>query len=153
MASREMVLSKLGAIYQDPVTIAEVPDLPRRDLITRDDVSSTSAVVFGTLVAIGSLGAALPIIASGGAVVAIAVAAVFGGTAATALAKVIKDRIVKRHDAASLEDDLWHGGLVVFVRPRDAERETLAMAIMRDCGARNVHVHEVRMKRFEAAPL
>jgi hypothetical protein len=54
MASRETVLSKLGAIYQDPVRVAEAPDLPRRDLIARDDVSSSSAVVFGTLVAIGS---------------------------------------------------------------------------------------------------
>jgi hypothetical protein len=27
------------------------------------------------------------------------------------------------------------------------------MAIMLDCGARNVNVHEVRMKRFEDAPL
>ena len=153
MASHEAVVRKLRAIYRDPVEVAEAPDLPRRDLVTRDDVSSVSAVVFGTLVSIGSLGAALPIIASGGALAAIIAAALTGGAAATAIGKVIRDRIVKGLDAATLENDLLHGGLVVFVRARDPEREELAMAIMRDCGARNVHVHEVKMKRFEDAPL
>jgi len=153
MASHEAVVWKLRAIYRDPVEVAEAPDLPRRDLVTRDDVSSVSAVVFGTLVSIGSLGAALPIIASGGALAAIVAAALTGGAAATAIGKVIRDRIVKGLDAATLENDLLHGGLVVFIRARDPEREELAMAIMRDCGARNVHVHEVKMKRFEDAPL
>ncbi len=153
MASHDAVVQKLRAIYRDPVEIAEAPDLPRRDLVTRDDVSSVSAVVFGTLVSVGALGAALPVIASGGALAAIVAAALTGGAAATAIGKVIRDRIVKGLDAATLENDLLHGGLVVFVRARDPEREEEAMAIMRDCGARNVHVHEVKMKRFEDAPL
>ena len=131
----------------------EAPDLPRRDLVTRDDVSSVSAVVFGTLVSVGAFGAALPVIASGGALAAIVAAALIGGAPATAIGKVIRDRIVKGLDAATLENDLLHGGLVVFVRARDPEREEKAMAIMRDSSATNVHVHEVKMKRFEDAPL
>jgi hypothetical protein len=153
MASHDAVVRKLRAVYRDPVEIAEAPGLPRRDLMTRDDVASVSAVVFGTLVSVGALGAAVPIIASGGALAAIAGAALTGGAAATAIGKVIRDRIVKGLDAATLENDLLHGGLVVFVRARDPEREGEAIAIMRDCGASNVHVHEVRMKRFEDAPL
>ena len=153
MASHDAVVSKLKAIYRDPVEIAEAPDLPRRDLVTRDDVSSVSAVVFGTLVSVGSLGAALAVIASGGALAAIVAAAATGGAAATAIGKVIRDRIVERLDAATLESDLLHGGLVVFVRARDSERQEKAMAIMRACGLRNVHVHEVKMNRFEDAPL
>lgn len=153
MASHDAVVQKLRAIYRDPVEVAEAPKLPRRDLVTRDDVSSVSAVVFGTLVSVGSLGLALPIIASGGALATIIAAAMTGGMGATIIGKVIRDRIVKGLDAASLENDLLHGGLVVFVRARDPEREEEAMAIMRDCGLRNVHVHEVKMKRFEDAPL
>ena len=109
--------------------------------------------MFGTLVSVGSLGVALPVIASGGALAAIVAAAMTGGIGATIIGKVIRDRIVKGLDAASLENDLLHGGLVVFVRARDPEREEEAMAIMRDCGVSNVHVHEVGMKRFEDAPL
>jgi hypothetical protein len=93
------------------------------------------------------------VIASGGALAAIVAAALTGGAAATAIGKVIRDRIVKGLDAATLENDLLHLGLVVFVRARDPEREEKAMAIMRDSSATNVHVHEVKMKRFEDAPL
>ena len=150
MASHDAVIRKLRAVYRDPVEIAEAPGLPRRDLVTRDDFSSVSAVVFGTLVS--ALGAALPVIAPGGALAAIVAAALTGGAAATAIGKVIRDRIVERLDTVRLENDLLHGGLVVFVRARSRARGR-GMAIMRDCGASNVHVHEVRMKRFEDAPL
>jgi hypothetical protein len=109
--------------------------------------------VFGTLVSVDALGAALPVIASGDALAAIVAAALTGGAAATAIGKVIRDRIVEGLDTATLENDLSRGGLVIFVRARDPAREEQAMAIMRDCGASNVHVHEVRMKRFEDAPL
>ena len=71
MASHDAVVRKLRAVYRDPVELAEAPGLPRRDLVTRDDVSSVSAVVFGTLVSVGALGAALPVIASGAALAAI----------------------------------------------------------------------------------
>ena len=40
MASHDAVVQKLRAIYHNAVEIAEAPDLPRRDLVTRDDVSS-----------------------------------------------------------------------------------------------------------------
>lgn len=123
MASHDAVVRKLRAVYRDPVEIAEAPGLPRRDLVTRDDVSSVSAVVFGTLVSVGALGAALPVIASGGALAAIVAAALTGGAAATAIGKVIRDRIVERLDAVSLENDLLHGGLVVFIRAREPESE------------------------------
>jgi hypothetical protein len=40
MASHDAVVRKLRAVYRDPVELAEAPGLPRRDLVTRDDVSS-----------------------------------------------------------------------------------------------------------------
>jgi hypothetical protein len=123
MASHDAVVRKLRAVYRDPVELAEAPGLPRRDLVTRDDVSSVSAVVFGTLVSVGALGAALPVIASGAALAAIFAAAPTGGAAATAIGKVIRDRIVERLDAVSLENDLLRGGLVVFIRAREPESE------------------------------
>jgi hypothetical protein len=54
---------------------------------------------------------------------------------------------VGREEAVQLENELSSGGLVVFVRVRSPQREAEALAIMRDCGARNVHVHEVELDR------
>src|SRR4029453_17717518 len=68
LASRGAILQKLHTRYLDPVAAAEAPDVPRRALVTRDDATTTTALVFGMLISIGSLGAALPVLASGGAV-------------------------------------------------------------------------------------
>jgi hypothetical protein len=108
---------------------------------------TTTAVVFGTLMAIGSLGAALPIIASGGAVAAAIAAAIAGGAAATGVAKLIADRVVGPGDAAQLERDLHEGGVVVFVRVAGPEAEARAMEAMREAGARNVRMHEVELTK------
>jgi hypothetical protein len=121
MASHDAVIRKLRAVYRDPVEIAEAPGLPRRDLVTRYDFSSVSAVVFGTLVS--ALGAALPVIAPGVAPGRHRRRGPDWRPGATAIGKAIRDRIVERLDAVRLENDLLHGGLVVFVRARDPERE------------------------------
>ena len=147
MASRDAVLKKLDATYIDPIAAADVPDVPRRDLITRDDVAVSSALVFGTLITIGTFGAALPIVASGGALAAAIASAAGGGVLAAGIAKVIRDHVIKRDDAINIEKELRQGGLVIFVRTRTPEEEAKAQEIMVRCRARNVHVHEIELKK------
>jgi hypothetical protein len=146
LASRDAVAKKLNAIYATPILAAENSAAPRRELIRPDDDVTSSALVFGTLMTIGTLGAVLPVVASGGAVATAIVAALAGGTAAAGIAKVLKDHLVDPQHAIDLENDLRIGGLVVFVRARTRERESKAQDVMRLCGARNVHVHEVELK-------
>lgn len=147
MGSFSAVFHKLKKVYRRPDEVADLPDVPRRSLVTRDDVFASTALVFGTLLTVGSFGAALPIVASGGALATAIAAAVGGGAAAGALARIIRDRVVNPRDAARLEDDLMSGGLVVFVRVDTAEEEAKALKIMRDVGADNVHVHEIDVGR------
>jgi len=154
LASRDTVMHKLNTIYALPILAAENPDAPRRELIRPDDEVTSSALVFGTLITIGTLGAAFPIVASGGAVATAVAAALAGGTAAAGVAKAIKDHLVNPRDAIDLEDDLRMGGLVVFVRARNREGEEKAQEVMRRCGAQHVHVHDVELKKtFEDVPL
>lgn len=153
MASQDTVFQKLHD-YVDPATAAEIPDVPRRELITRDDALTSSALVFGTLIAIGTLGAALPVVASGGALATAIAAAAGGGLVGTGIAKVIRDHIIDPDDAANLENELNMGGLIVFVRVRTPEAEATAQEIMLRSGARNVHVHEIELKKtLEDIPL
>ena len=147
MGSFPAVFHKLKKVYRRPDEVADLPGVPRRSLVTRDDVFASTALVFGTLLTVGSFGAALPIVASGGALAAAIAAAVGGGAAAGALAKIIRDRVVNPRDAARLEDDLMSGGLVVFVRVDTPNEEARALKIMRDVGADNVHVHEIEVDR------
>jgi hypothetical protein len=119
MASREAVLAKLPAIYGDPINLAEIPDLPRRELVTRDEGATVTGVVFGTLISLAALGAALPVVASGGALAAVLAATAAGGTIGAGIAKVVRRAILGGVGADTLERDIRSGGLVVFVRVRD----------------------------------
>jgi len=147
MASREAVRDKLGRVYAEPIQLAEVPDLPRRKIVTPDEEATITAVVFGTLVAVGALGVGLPVLASGGALAAAMAASAGGGLAGAAIAKGLRNILTKDADLDSLERDLRAGGLVIFVRVRNEEREKQAQAIMRRNGALNVHVHEVELRK------
>jgi hypothetical protein len=149
MASFPAVFEKLGRVYRRPEEVADLPQVPRRALVTRDDVVGSTALVFGALMTVGSFGAALPIVASGGALAAAIAAALGGGAAAGALAKIIRDRILNPRDARRLEDDLESGGLVVFVRVDTPEEEARALKILRDVGADSVHVHEIAVSAAE----
>jgi len=150
MASRDAILRKLKTMYRKPVEAAEIPGVPRRELVLPDDTVTTSALVFGTFITIGTLGAALPILATGGAVASAVGLGIAGGAAATGLAKIVRDRIVHRSEAVNLENELRLGGLVVFVRVRDPEEAEKALTILQECGATDVHVHEVELPKTAA---
>jgi hypothetical protein len=137
----------LGAYYSVPIAAAEHPDAPRHNLIRPDDETTTTALVFGTLMTIGTLGASLPIVASGGALAAAAAAALAGGATMAGLAHVIRSRLVSTGEGIDLEEELRMNGLVVMVRVHDLEREQMAQEVMRRCGALQVHVHEVELKK------
>jgi osmotically-inducible protein OsmY len=147
MGTFSAVFHKLKKVYRRPDEVADLPDIPRRSLVTRDDVFASTALVFGTLLTVGSFGAALPVVASGGALAAAIAAALGGGAAAGALARIIRDKVINPRDAARLEDDLMSGGLVVFVRVDTSAEEASALKIMREVGADNVHVHEIDVGR------
>ncbi|BCI72493.1 hypothetical protein SPKIRA_33230 [Sphingomonas paucimobilis] len=154
MASREAVLGKLPAIYADPISLAEIPDLPRRELVTRDEGTTVTGLVFGTLMPLAALGAALPVVASGGALAAVLAATAAGGAAGAGIARVVRKVILGGVGAEALERDIRGGGLVVFVRARDAAAEERAQEIMRKAGALNVHIHEIELnKRLDESPL
>lgn len=154
MASREAVLEKLPAIYVDPIPLAEIPDLPRRELVTRDEGTTVTGLVFGTLMSLAALGAALPVVASGGALAAVLAATAAGGAAGAGIARAVRKIILGGVGAEALERDLNGGGLVVFVRARDAAAEERAQEIMRRSGALNVHIHEIELnKRLDELPL
>lgn len=142
MGCREAILDKLHHYYVEPTLLAEVGDLPRRSLVTRDDATALTALTFGTLVAIGSLAAGAAVLASGGAVAAALAAAGGGAGLAGIVARGLKRRVMGEADPNALEEDLAMGGLIVFVEPADDEQAAEVEAIVRE-HARNVHIHEI----------
>ena len=154
MASQEMIARELKTAGADSVSAVDMPGVPRRNLVTPSDKETLNVGLFGTLVSLGSMGAALPIVASGGALAAAVAAAIAGGAAAGGIAELIRKSIAMRSDDVHLDDELRQGGLVIFVRASNPEHEFKALSVMRDCGADRVHVHEIDLpKRVQDIPL
>jgi hypothetical protein len=96
--------------------------------------------LIGVLVYVGATAAAGAIVVSGGTLAAIltamAVAGGAGGLIGTLLAKWVGD-----HHAHYLREQMDHGGLLLWVRTRNAEKEERATEILRKHSAGDVHVH------------
>ena len=73
------------------------------------------------------------------AIVAAAVIGGIGGGAIGAiLTKVMGDKY-KHH----IEEQVEKGGLLLWVRTPDVEKEQLALEILKACGGHHVHVHDI----------
>ena len=65
-------------------------------------------------------------------------AASIGGLIGAALA-----RYIGHEHAKHLDEHLQHGGLLLWVRTRDADRERQALEILRRHSAHDVHLHQI----------
>jgi hypothetical protein len=153
MASVDAVVEKLGGLYAPAKELADVPEVPRRAFLAREDVIIPMAAAGGILTYLGAIAGSLGVVASGGALAWAIAAAGVGGAMAGGLAALI-GRILGRERGRELEQQMAAGGLVLWVRVRSPEREERAQQILREHGAEAIRVHEMEVdKRFEDTPL
>ena len=114
LASEHAVEEKLGHRYQRVDALADDPAAPRAAYV------STEAI--GGALAAGIAAAAL----AGGA----------GGLIGSALASRVAE-----HHAHYLQEQIEHGGLLLWVRTSTSEKEARALAILRKSRGNHVHVH------------
>jgi hypothetical protein len=153
MASVETVREKLGAVYVAAEELPDIPRVPRRAFIARDDVKSAMRAGAALLAYVGAMTAAVAVVASGGALATALAAAVAGGAAVGGIGAAAA-RMLGIQPAKELEEQLAAGGLVLWVRVRTPERENTAQQILRRHRADAVRVHEIDIeKRLEDLPL
>lgn len=154
MASAQAVREKLGGAYASVEELADVPDVPRKSFIARDDVTTMVASVAGILTFIGATASATAVVASGGAVALAAVAALVGGGLTGGTGAFLIHKLVDQQWGEELETLMEAGGMVLWVRVHNPEQEKKAIDILRNCGGEAVRVHEIELdKRLEDIPL
>lgn len=153
MGDVETVRRRLGALYVPPEEIADVPGTPRRAYIARDDIATATAGVAGMLFYLGAATAAMTVVASGGSLALVAAAAAAAGTVGAGIGAAAIHLLGKKQ-AEELELQLMAGGIVVWVRVRDPEREAQAQEILASFGGEAIRVHEIEIeKRLADLPL
>ncbi len=104
--------------------------------------TAAKAVVVGGLFYVGAVGAAGSVVASGGTLVAaVEGAAIAGGVGG--LIGVVLAILLHQHDAGYVGQQLARGGLLLWVRTADRDRETRACQILKRQAALDVDVRDV----------
>jgi hypothetical protein len=140
LASEDAVETKLGHIYRKASELEDDAVIPRAAYVSTESVGDAEGAVIGGLMYVGAGVLMGPVAFAGGSLVAVmaAAAAGVGGGAliGSALAKWVGD-----HHAHYLQEQLDHGGLLLWVRTWDADNEKRAVKILTQHSGRDVHVH------------
>lgn len=118
-----------------PDQLAERPDTPREDLAPETAVAAAARAIAEGLSMIGAIGAAGMAYAVGGPV---GVATMTSAAVESSVEGVLSGFVDESY-GARFEQNLADGGLVVWVRVRDAERAEAARAVLAKHGGAHVH--------------
>jgi hypothetical protein len=142
LAAEETVNAKLGRKYQKVVEIEDDGGVPRTRYLSQEGIGEGEYVFTGGLVLLGSLSAVGVIVASGGALAAAITGAALGAGTWGLLGELLARFIGAQH-AEYIQEQLTHGGLLLWVRCLNKDREESAMEILSRHSGRDVHVHTV----------
>lgn len=142
LAGEDAVVEKLGHKYKKVEEIEDDASVPRADYIATESIGSARGALMGGLMYVGAFAAAGAIVASGGALAAIIGGAALAGGGGALIGAVLSE-FIEDHHAKYLQDQLDHGGLLLWVRCWTAEREKKATEILSKHSGRDVHAHSM----------
>lgn len=149
LASEHAVEAKLGHKYERVAELEDDQAVPRCCYVSRESIGAAEGGLVGGLLYVGALTAAGAVVASGGTVAAVLIAAALTGGAGGLVGALLARAVGGQH-AHHLQEQLNHGGLLLWVVTRTPEHEQRATDILSRHGARDVHVHTLPTPPFLA---
>jgi hypothetical protein len=142
LASEQAVAGKLGHIYDKAEELEDDPEVPTTAYVAPESVGDAEGGLIGGLLYVGALAGAGAVLASGGAILTAVLAATAGGGGGAAIGTVLAT-LLDRHQRAHIEEQLEHGGMLLWVRTRDDIHEKRAVEILSRHSAHDVHLHRL----------
>jgi hypothetical protein len=142
LANEQTIEDRLGHHYERSAEASDDPNAPRVAYVSRENLGVAEGALIGTPLYVAAVTSAGIALAAGGPLAVAITAAVVGGGAAALIGAALA-RLVDRRHAKSIEEQLEHGGIVVWVDLRDPDQEARAPDILKKYGATEVHVHEI----------
>lgn len=140
LAAEKTVDEKLGHKYRKITELEDDPIVPRCCYVSTESIGDAEGGLIGGLMYVGATAAAGAVVATGGTlalvIAAAALAGGVGGLLGSLLAKWVGD-----HHAHYLQEQLDHGGLLLWVRAWNPDDEKRASEILSKHSGRDVHVH------------
>ena len=143
LASEHAVEKKLGHRYERVEELEDSEEAPRVAYRTQADLDDSEGTIIGSLTFLPAVIAAGTVVASAGVIAA----AVTGTAIAGALIGTVLTRWLDHKHADLIQEQLEHGGLLLWVNtPTEAERDS-AVRILLDYGGTDVHIHDFAEQR------
>jgi hypothetical protein len=142
LADAKSVEEKLGHIYKRVEEVEDDAKAPRTIFVPLESIGDAEGALIGFPLYVAATTATAIVVASGGTMLAAIVAATIAGSGG-ALIGAILAKVVAKHHADYIQDQINHGGLLLWVHLPDAEHEKKALAILKKHSAHDVHVHNI----------
>ncbi|MBM3563349.1 MAG: hypothetical protein FJX48_09430 [Alphaproteobacteria bacterium] len=142
LAGEKAVVSKLGHRYEKVEDVEDDDKAPRVAYVPRESRATKKGALVGALVYVGAAAAAGAVLASGGALAMLLVSGIVGAEVGGLIGAVLGEFMDERH-AKYLQEQLDHGGLLLWVRTRNSSLEETAKRIITQHSGRDVHAHNL----------
>jgi hypothetical protein len=139
LASEDAVERKLGHRYERVEELEDDPEAPRVAYRTRTSLGESEDRLIGSLTYLPAVVAAGTVVASAGVVAA----AVTGTAIAGALIGTVLAHWLDKNHAEHLQEQLDHGGLLLWVRTPDEDAQRRALEVLTRHSAHDVHIHQL----------
>jgi hypothetical protein len=142
LAGEETVKQSLGHIYTDINEDADDPGAPQTAFVAKEGVGDTVHGLLGAFFFTGATVAAGAVVATAG-VFGTALIAATAGVAALVGIEGAMAALIGKSEAEYLHEEVDRGHLLLFVRTRDAARESKAVEVLSKHSGYNPHIIEI----------
>ncbi len=140
LARQEVLEEKLGRAYWQAPDLEDDPRAPRAIFVSEEAMGELEGAIAGGFFFVGSYIAMAAMLTPASTLAASIAAIAIGGGPVAVIGTLLARRADKRH-RDYYDNQIRHGGILMWVRTRDKEREELAVKIMKGHSGRDVHVH------------
>jgi VIT1/CCC1 family predicted Fe2+/Mn2+ transporter len=141
LADQKVLEEKLGTSYWTAPELADNPDAPRAAFVSEEAIGELEGAIVGGLFFLGSYIAMLALLTPASTIAASIAAIAIGGSPTAVLGTLLARRVGKHHKDY-YATQIQHGGILLWVRTWDKEKEELAVKILKGHSGRDVHVHD-----------
>jgi hypothetical protein len=140
LGSLEAMKEKFGDAFWHSRDIADDPAAPRASFVSEEAMGEFEGAILGGFLFLGSYVAMAALLTPASTIAASIAAIAIGGSPAAVVGAILARRAA-RHHRDYYDEQIRHGGILLWVRVADKERERLAVDIMKGHSGRDVHVH------------
>jgi len=141
LGSQKALEAKLGRAYWRAEEIEDDPHAPRAHFVSEEAMGELEGAIAGGFFFLGSY-IAMAVLLTPASTLAASIAAIAIGGGPAAVIGTLLARRAGKHHKDYYENQIRHGGILLWVRVKDKEREEKAVNILKGHSGRDVHVHD-----------